>query len=119
MTDRHCHEAVERCSRDIMGNDLPWGGKIVVMGGDLRQIFAVVRNGARAQVVSACVNQSPLWRKVQPLHLRVNMRVLRGGMGDPHLRDLCDWQMKIVNNTEEGAQGGFRRPFRQTSGAHF
>ena len=43
MAHRHCHEAVQRCLRDVMGNDFPWGGKnVVVMGGDFRQILPVV-----------------------------------------------------------------------------
>ncbi|CAM9905065.1 unnamed protein product, partial [Laminaria digitata] len=104
MAHRHCHEAVERCLRDIMGNSLPWGGKIVVMGGDFRQILPVVRKGTRAQVVSACVNQSPLWREVRLLQLRINMRVLRAGMDDPHLREFCAWQMRIGNGAEEDAR---------------
>ena len=33
------------------------------------------------------------------------MRVLCAGMGDPHLRDLSEWQMKIGNCTEEDAGG--------------
>ena len=56
LAHRQCHEAVERCLRDIMGNDLPWDGKIVVMGGDFRQIISVVREDTRTQVLSACVN---------------------------------------------------------------
>lgn len=75
MTHCYGHEAVERCLRDVMGNDLSWGGKIVVMGGDFRQIVPVVRRGTRAQVVSARVNQSALWRGVRLLQLRINMRV--------------------------------------------
>ena len=88
-----------------MGNDLPWGWKIVLMGGDFRRILPVVRKSTRAQVVSACVNQSPLWRGVRLLHLRSNVRVLRAGMGDSHLRDMCEWQMRIVDYTEENARG--------------
>ncbi|CAN0273274.1 unnamed protein product, partial [Scytosiphon promiscuus] len=113
MTHRHGHEAVERCLRDVMGNDLPWGGKIVVMGGDFRQILPVVRRGSRAQVVSACVNQSALWRGVRLLQLRINMRVLRAGMDDPHLREFCAWQMRIGNGTEEDARGSAVAPFTE------
>ena len=49
MAHRHCHEALERTLRDICDSDLPWGGKIVVMGGDFRQ----VRPYCRAIIVSA------------------------------------------------------------------
>ena len=49
MAHRHCHEALERTLRDICGIDMPWGGKIVVMGGDFRQ----VRPCSSATIVSA------------------------------------------------------------------
>ena len=38
MSHRHCHEALERTLRDICIPSLPWGGKIVIMGGDFRQV---------------------------------------------------------------------------------
>ena len=38
MAHRHCHEALERTFRDICDSDLPWGGKIIIMGGDFRQV---------------------------------------------------------------------------------
>ena len=105
MAHRHCHDAVQRCLRDVMGNDFPWGGKIVVMGGDFRQILLVVRKGTRAQVVSACLNQSPIWRGVRLLQLTTNMRVLRAGINEPSLQEFCSWQMRIGNGAEENARG--------------
>ena len=80
MAHRHCHEAVERCFRDIKGST-SWGRKIAVMGGEFRQILLVIRRGTRAQFVSTCVNLSPLWRGLRLLQLRINMRMLREGMG--------------------------------------
>ena len=38
MAHRHCHEALERTLRDIWTPTLPWGGKIIIMGGDVRQV---------------------------------------------------------------------------------
>ena len=111
MAHRHCHEAVQRCLRDVTGNDFPWRGKIVVMGGDFRQILPVVRKGTRAQVVSACLNQSPLWRGVRLLQLKTNMRVLRAGINDPSLQEFCSWQMRTGNGAEEDARGDSVGPF--------
>ena len=105
MAHRHCHEAVGRCLRDIIGNNVPWGGKIIVMGSNFRQILPVVRKGTRGQVVSACVNQSPPWRGVRLLELTTNVRVLRAGMDDSRLLDFCAWQMRIGNGVEEDARG--------------
>jgi hypothetical protein len=55
--------------------DVPFGGKIVVLGGDLRQILPVIEGGTRSQVVNAAVTNSPLWRHVTVLPLTVNMRL--------------------------------------------
>jgi ATP-dependent DNA helicase PIF1 len=47
-------EALDNSLLDIMGRShLPFGGKTVVLGGDFRQVFPVVRKGSRAQIVSA------------------------------------------------------------------
>jgi hypothetical protein len=48
MMNRYCFEAFDRTMRDIMGKvhesnrDKPFGGKVVVLGGDFRQILPVV-----------------------------------------------------------------------------
>ena len=58
-----------------MGNKLPWGGKVIVFGGDPRQIPPVVRRGGRAEIVAASVKSSPLYSGVQELKLTKNMGV--------------------------------------------
>ncbi|KAH9894982.1 DNA helicase Pif1 like protein, partial [Cubamyces lactineus] len=42
---------VEATCRRVMRNNLPWGGKVVVLLGDFRQTCPVVRNGTRSDVV--------------------------------------------------------------------
>ncbi|XP_056688781.1 uncharacterized protein [Spinacia oleracea] len=74
MTHRYQFEAVDRSLKDLMGNDLPFGGKIIVFGGDFRQVLPVVRNGTRAQMIDASFVRSPMWRHIRILHLRENMR---------------------------------------------
>lgn len=54
MMHKHCFEAVDRTFRDILrfqpnGNrGLPFGGKVVVLGGDFRQILPVIPKGDQA-----------------------------------------------------------------------
>ena len=43
MAHRHLLEALDRTLRDIMMDDQPFGGKVLVLGGDFRQILPVVR----------------------------------------------------------------------------
>jgi len=60
---RHCAEAVDRTLRDIMWHpNLPFGGKVVVFGGDFQQCPPVVSRGSRAAIVSAALSRSVLWR---------------------------------------------------------
>lgn len=53
---------VDAVLREIMGNNLPFGGKVFVLLGDFRQTCPVVRRGSRAQIVDASIKSSPLWR---------------------------------------------------------
>ncbi|XP_074297083.1 uncharacterized protein LOC141627761 [Silene latifolia] len=67
MTHRHCFEALDKSFKDVMrvldvGNvELPFGGKVVVFGGDFRQTLPVVSKGNRADVVAASLCSSYLW----------------------------------------------------------
>ena len=47
---------MDRSLRDIMGCDEPFGGKVVVFGGDFRQILPVVTDGGRVETVLASLN---------------------------------------------------------------
>ena len=53
MAHRHAFEALDRTLRDLTGRDLPFGGKVLVAGGDFRQIPPVVRRASAPQVVAA------------------------------------------------------------------
>ncbi|KAG2570766.1 hypothetical protein PVAP13_7KG031309 [Panicum virgatum] len=41
--------------------NIPFGGKVVVLGGDPRQILPVIENGSRQQIVNAAIINSSLW----------------------------------------------------------
>ncbi|XP_023763410.1 uncharacterized protein LOC111911893 [Lactuca sativa] len=49
MAKRQVVEAFDRTIQDITGVALPFDGKIMVLGGDFRQVLSVVRRGTRAQ----------------------------------------------------------------------
>ncbi|XP_066316197.1 uncharacterized protein [Miscanthus floridulus] len=69
MTHRHAFEALDRTFRDLLSHGtegaegLVFGGKVVVLGGDLRQILPVVEGGGRAEIVNAAIVNSPLWKQ--------------------------------------------------------
>jgi ATP-dependent DNA helicase PIF1 len=85
-------------STDIMKeNRYPFGGKVVVLGGDFRQILPVIPKGSRHDTVHAAINSSPLWRFCEVLTLTVNMRLLSSGTStDTESRDnFSKWILNI------------------------
>jgi len=56
--------------------DMLFGDKVVVMGGDFRQISHVVPRGTRGQIVDASLKRSAvLWHRVKVCQLHENVRV--------------------------------------------
>ena len=74
MSHRYLLEALDRTLQDIMNNDAMFGGKLLILAGDFRQILPVVRRGRRPNIVDACMTKSPLWQHCVKLQLRINMR---------------------------------------------
>ncbi|KAH9557258.1 hypothetical protein CY35_07G076300 [Sphagnum magellanicum] len=84
MAHKHVFEAVNRTLQHVMGvvdpalKDMLFGGKVVVMGGDFRQILPVVPRGTRGQIVDASLKRSVvLWHRVKVRKLHENMHVQR------------------------------------------
>ncbi|KAM0874511.1 hypothetical protein ACQ4PT_037356 [Festuca glaucescens] len=81
MTHRKCFEALDRSLRDVLSTDdplladEPFGRKVVVLGGDLRQILPVIEGGTRSQVVDVAITNSPLWGHITVLPLTINQRL--------------------------------------------
>ncbi|XP_015934884.1 uncharacterized protein LOC107460965 [Arachis duranensis] len=84
MVSRYCYEALDKFLGDIMRcsptyrKDLPFGGKVVVLGGDFRQILPDIPRGSRQDIVHSTVNSSYLWKFCQVLKLTKNMRLSVG-----------------------------------------
>lgn len=82
MTHKHCFEALNRKLRDIMGNNPNsnsiFGGKVIVFGGDFRQILHVVPRGTRSDIVHSSLNASYIWNDCEALTLARNMRYQSG-----------------------------------------
>jgi len=94
---RHYAEAVDRTLCDIMRRpDLPFGGKVVVFGGDFRQCAPVVSRGFRASIVSAAFSRSVLWRQVRVLTLTENMRLRANPLSKPY----AEYLLRVDNGQE-------------------
>ncbi|RZB46706.1 ATP-dependent DNA helicase PIF1, partial [Glycine soja] len=71
MAHKFCFEALDQCLRDISktkpSSNQIFGGKVMVFGGDFRQILSVIPRGSRS------INSSYLWDCCQVLRLTKNM----------------------------------------------
>ncbi|XP_051134181.1 uncharacterized protein LOC127253573 [Andrographis paniculata] len=74
MARRELIEAFDTTMRDIMDNNISFGGKVIIFGGDFRQITPVIRDGTKDQYIEASCVSSPLFTHAYKFHLTVNMR---------------------------------------------
>ena len=122
MISRTAFETTDAVLRDITQIDRPFGGKIVILGGDFRQvrwvalcsvyhvsssvfqILPVIRKGSRVDQVEACIKQSPLWTEFQTLRLRSNMRVTSGDA------QWIDFLLTVGDGTANDGEGRITLP---------
>ena len=101
MSHKHVAECMDRTLRDLCSCDLPFGGKVMVFGGDFRQILPVIRRGTRGDVVSACLNRSSLWRYVKVLNLTINMRLrIISSQDSLEVSEFSNFLLRVGEGTE-------------------
>lgn len=67
----------------------------LLLSGDLRQTLPVIPRSTHADEINACLKSSSLWRDVDKLQLKTNMRVQL--LQDPHT-DLFSQQLLDIGN---------------------
>ncbi|KAL4596305.1 hypothetical protein ACB092_12G154600 [Castanea dentata] len=106
MAHRNCFEAVDRTLRGILqiedpqNAEKPFGGKVVVLGGDFQQILLVVRKGRREDIVQSSISKSYLWSDFHVFKLQTNMRLLQNNLSrveTSSIKDFSEWILKIGN----------------------
>ena len=64
-------EAVDRLYRDVMRledmrlQNIPFGGKVVLLGGDFKQVLQVINGATRLQIVESSAPYSHLWHGIK------------------------------------------------------
>lgn len=86
-----------------MINYVPFGGKLLVMGDDVRQTLPIVKHGSRDQIVQASVLTSKLWSSAGISYLRYNMRIWRNV--SPMDPSACDAALSFSKSTLEVEDG--------------
>ncbi|KAM5554594.1 hypothetical protein ABKV19_022807 [Rosa sericea] len=97
MTHRKAFEALDTTLRDITGVEMPFGGKVMILGGDFRQVLPVVPHGSKAQMIDACIVKSLLWNAIRILPLKHNMRAQQ----DP---EFADFLLRVGDGNEPFVQ---------------
>nr|XP_016500722.1 PREDICTED: ATP-dependent DNA helicase PIF3-like [Nicotiana tabacum] len=93
MANHQTIETVDRSFRDIMDINEPFGGKVMVFGGDFRQVLQVVPKFTRAETINTSLVKSYLWNKMKKVQLIRNMRA----RADP---TFSDFLLRIGNREE-------------------
>lgn len=89
-------------------HNFPFGGKVVVFGGDFRQILPVIPKGTRQDIVHATINSSKIWRDCEVLRLTKNMRLENIGDQNDYvqLNDFSNWLSAIGDGSLGGDNDG-------------
>ena len=74
MIPSHALHAIDLLLRDLTKLDLPFGGKVMLLGGDFRQVLPVVRKATKVGILEQSIKSSPLWQCFNILSLSTNMR---------------------------------------------
>ena len=99
MMSKHCFESLDRSLADMMRSTekKPFAGKVVVLGGDFRQVLPVINGGSRAEIVLNSLNYSYLWRHCKVLKLTKNMRLLSTDLTAEELKELEEFSQWILD----------------------
>ena len=105
MSHRYTFECLDKTLKDIMGDadnkcETIFGGKVVVFGGDFRQILPVIPRADRCDIVHASINASYIWDYCQVLELTKNMRLKHGS--DPKENEEISLFSKWLLSVGEG-----------------
>ncbi|XP_019097932.1 PREDICTED: uncharacterized protein LOC109131408 [Camelina sativa] len=108
MMNKLCYKTLDRSLRDIVRCDQIFGGKVVVLGGDFRQILLVITEGGRVATVLASINSSVLWNSCKVLKLTENLRLRKAcnSMDAGALATFSKWLLNIgdgkINESDSG-----------------
>ena len=84
-------DTIDKGMRDIMNTDQPFGGKLMLLGGDFRQVLPVVPGASRNYQILSSIKHSKTWATFQIRHLRRNMRT------NPDEVAFAKWILQVGN----------------------
>ena len=115
MIPKKALEIIDKTLKDVCMNELPFAGKLIILGGDFRQILPVMKNSFRSGIIEETIKYSDLWSYFNIFKLYTNVRsnnnnfskfLLQIGEGEinpftipPHWKtnDVCQKIYKDIN----------------------
>jgi hypothetical protein len=85
-------EALDKMLQDINESDLPFGGKVVMFGGDFCQVLLIVHKTTRQEQIDVSLVTSYLWPILEKIRLIENMRASLDPM-------LSNYLLEVGNRT--------------------
>ncbi|XP_058202851.1 uncharacterized protein LOC131317310 [Rhododendron vialii] len=74
MAKKESIEALDSLLHDLTENDTLFGGKVVVLGGDFRQVLPIIPKRTKIQCINASLVRSYIWQSLIKFKLKENMR---------------------------------------------
>uniref|UniRef100_A0A8R1I5I4 ATP-dependent DNA helicase n=1 Tax=Caenorhabditis japonica TaxID=281687 RepID=A0A8R1I5I4_CAEJA len=99
MISKTALETADFVLRDLTDSPFPFGGKLMVLGGDFRQILPVIRRGTKTDLINNCIKNSYLWNQFQKFSLLDNMRIINGDAN--WMKFLLDVGDGVANDYED------------------
>nr|XP_016505918.1 PREDICTED: uncharacterized protein LOC107823742 [Nicotiana tabacum]XP_016505919.1 PREDICTED: uncharacterized protein LOC107823742 [Nicotiana tabacum]XP_016505920.1 PREDICTED: uncharacterized protein LOC107823742 [Nicotiana tabacum]XP_016505921.1 PREDICTED: uncharacterized protein LOC107823742 [Nicotiana tabacum]XP_016505922.1 PREDICTED: uncharacterized protein LOC107823742 [Nicotiana tabacum]XP_016505923.1 PREDICTED: uncharacterized protein LOC107823742 [Nicotiana tabacum]XP_016505924.1 PR len=93
MAKKKIIETFDLLLKDLLNNNVLFGGTVVVFGGDFKQTLPVVRNGKKKDFIHESLLYYDIWPRLEKLQLSENMRAKT----DPVF---CEYLMRIGNGKE-------------------
>ena len=106
MAPRYALECIGKALKDIMNNNLPFGGKIMILGGDDWQLLPVKESATKSEILNLSIKSSHLWKYFERYYLTENMRVL------PNEIEFCEFLKKLGDGVMNDKNDNIELPFQ-------
>ncbi|XP_075588849.1 uncharacterized protein LOC142597684 [Dermatophagoides farinae] len=92
MMSIHVINIIDLLLKDLMQSQEVFGGKLIIFGGDFRQISPIVPRGICVSSADLSIKKSPLWIYAKRFSLSTNMR-------SANFAEYNEWLLKLGNGT--------------------
>ncbi|KAH7818405.1 putative ATP-dependent DNA helicase PIF1 [Monocercomonoides exilis] len=101
MAPKYALTAINILLQDLHENKDFFGGVLMVLGGDFRQLPPVVRGGGRQEMISCSIKSCDLWSSFQVHSLSTNMRTGADTAFASFLRKVGDGDLSIMDKNKK------------------